>query len=100
MTARDRAGNVARTTTVVLVNSTEEFGEADLAPGARGKDVMALQERLREAKVYPRKGRLTEVFDAVTEKSVVRYQKRYRPRRPASWTVACARPWWAAWSRA
>ncbi len=78
VTARDRAGNVARTTTVVLVNSTEDFGEADLAPGARGKDVMALQERLREAKVYPRKGKLTEVFDAVTEKSVVRYQKRYK----------------------
>ncbi len=76
--ARDRAGNVARTTTVVLVNSTEEFGDADLAPGARGKDVLALQERLREAKVYPKKGKLTGVLDGVTEKSVVRYQKRYK----------------------
>jgi lipoprotein-anchoring transpeptidase ErfK/SrfK len=78
VTARDRAGNVARTATVVLVNSTEEFGEANLAPGARGKDVTALQERLREAKVYPKKGKLTGVLDGVTEKSVIRYQKRYK----------------------
>ena len=76
--ARDRAGNVARTTTVVLVNSTEEFGATDLAAGARGKDVTALQERLREAKVYPKKAKVTGVFDKVTEKSVVRYQKRYK----------------------
>ena len=77
VTARDRAGNVARTTTVVLVNSTEEFGVADLSAGARGKDVLMLQERLREARVYPRKGKLTGVLDRVTQKSVVRYQKRY-----------------------
>jgi lipoprotein-anchoring transpeptidase ErfK/SrfK len=78
VTARDRAGNVARTSTVVLVNSTEEFGVADLSAGARGKDVMMLQERLREARVYPRKGKLTGVFDGVTQKAVARYQKRYK----------------------
>ena len=39
---------------------------------------MALQQRLREAKVYPKKAKLTGVFDATTEKSVARYQKRYK----------------------
>ncbi len=74
---RDRAGNVARTSTVVNVNTSEEFGSADLAAGARGADVVALQERLREAKVYPKKAKLSGVLDPVTVKSVVRYQKRY-----------------------
>ncbi len=75
--ARDRAGNVARRTTVVNVNSTEEFGAVDLAAGAKGADVTDLQMRLREAKVYPKKAKLTGVFDPTTAKSVTRYQKRY-----------------------
>lgn len=74
---RDRAGNLARKTTVVSVNSTEEFGAADLAAGAKGADVVSLQQRLREAKVYPKKAKLTGVLDATTAKSVSRYQKRY-----------------------
>jgi len=74
---RDRAGNVARTRTVVHVDSTDEFGTADLVVGARGPDVRALQERLREAKVHPRKAKLTGVLDPVTAASVERYQKRY-----------------------
>ena len=99
--ARDRAGNVARTTTVVLVNSSEEFGEADLAPGARGKDVMALQQRLREAKVYPKKGKLTGVLDGVTAEVRGRgTRSATRRRRPGSWTGACARPWSGASSPA
>jgi len=77
VTVRDRAGNLARTSTVVAVNTTEEFGGADLARGAKGADVVALQERLREAKVYPKKAKLTGVLDATTAKSVLRYQKRY-----------------------
>ena len=36
-----------------------------------------LQGRLREAKVYPKKGKLTGVADATTMKSIARYQKRY-----------------------
>jgi lipoprotein-anchoring transpeptidase ErfK/SrfK len=75
--AKDRAGNVARTTTVVNVDSTEEFGPVDLGPGARGADVVALQERLREAKVFPKKGKLSGRFDKKTARSVLRYQKRY-----------------------
>lgn len=77
VTVRDRAGNVARKSTVVAVNSTEEFGAADLAAGAKGEDVVSLQQRLREAKVYPKKAKLTGVLDATTAASVVRYQKRY-----------------------
>lgn len=77
VTVRDRAGNTARKSTVVSVNSTEEFGAADLAAGAKGADVVSLQQRLREAKVYPKKAKLSGVLDATTAKAVVRYQKRY-----------------------
>ncbi len=77
VSVRDRAGNLARQTTVVNVNSSEEFGAADLAVGAKGADVVSLQERLREAKVYPKKAKLSGRLDAVTVKSVSRYQKRY-----------------------
>lgn len=77
VSARDRAGNVARERTVVNVDSTEEFGAVDLGAGARGADVTDLQKRLREARVYPKKAKLTGVFDRTTAKSVTRYQKRY-----------------------
>ncbi len=77
LTVRDRAGNAARTSTVVHVDSTDEFGVADLVAGARGPDVTALQERLREARVYPRKAKLTGVIDTVTMQSLARYRKRY-----------------------
>lgn len=75
--ARDRAGNVARTRTVVHVDSTDEFGAADLVAGARGPDVRELQQRLLAAKVYPRKAKLTGMMDRVTVQSLRRYQKRY-----------------------
>jgi lipoprotein-anchoring transpeptidase ErfK/SrfK len=77
ISVRDRAGNVARTTTVVSVDSTEEFGPVDLGAGAKGADVVALQQRLREAKVYPKKARLGGVLNATTVAAVSRYQKRY-----------------------
>ncbi len=77
VSVRDRAGNLARKSTVVNVNSSEEFGAADLGIGARGADVVSLQQRLREAKVYPKKAKLSGVLDATTAKSVTRYQKRY-----------------------
>ncbi|WP_217914328.1 L,D-transpeptidase family protein [Miltoncostaea marina] len=77
VTVRDRAGNRARATRVVHVDSTEEFGAADLGRRARGDDVVELQRRLREAKVYPKRAKLTGVIDAVTAKSISRYQKRY-----------------------
>jgi lipoprotein-anchoring transpeptidase ErfK/SrfK len=62
---------------VVQVNSTDEFGAVDMRLGARGADVTALQQRLREAKVHPKKGKLTGVIDKTTAKSITRYQKRY-----------------------
>jgi lipoprotein-anchoring transpeptidase ErfK/SrfK len=78
VSVRDRAGNVARGKRVVRVDSTEEFGPADIAAGARGADVVDLQKRLREAKVYPKKAKLTGVVDKTTRKSITRYQKRYK----------------------
>ena len=77
ITAKDRAGNVARVTRVVQVNSTDEFGSADLVAGARGADVTALQKRLRQSHVYPKKVRLTGVYDTITQASVTRYQTRF-----------------------
>lgn len=77
VTARDAAGNVSRSTRVVVVDTTDEFGDADLVRGARGADVVSLQERLREARVYPRKAKLTGVIDPTTTASIARYQKRY-----------------------
>jgi lipoprotein-anchoring transpeptidase ErfK/SrfK len=78
VTVRDRAGNVARSTRVVNVDSTEDFGAAEIGPKARGEDVTTLQQRLREAGVYPKKGKLSGVVDAKTEKAIARYQKRYK----------------------
>ena len=75
--AKDRAGNVTSAKRVVVVDSTDEFGTADIGRGARGADVTDLQQRLREAKVYPKKGKLTGIVDATTMKSIARYQKRY-----------------------
>ena len=73
--ARDRAGNVSRVTTVVHVDTTEELGGADLVAGARGEDVRALQRRLRDARAYPRRAKITGVLDPVTQASLKRYQK-------------------------
>lgn len=78
VTARDRVGNLARRTRVVVVDTTEVFGPYDVRPGARGADVVDLQRRLREARVYPKRARLTGVVDATTAKSILRYQKRYK----------------------
>ncbi len=74
----DRAGNVARAVRVVHVNSTEEFGSVEIGARARGADVTLLQQRLREAGVYPKKGKLSGVVDKKTEKAIARYQKRYK----------------------
>jgi lipoprotein-anchoring transpeptidase ErfK/SrfK len=77
VSVEDRAGNVARSKRVVRVDSTEEFGPANIGAGARGADVVDLQRRLREAKVYPKKAKLTGVVDKATLRSIRRYQKRY-----------------------
>jgi lipoprotein-anchoring transpeptidase ErfK/SrfK len=78
VTVKDRAGNVGRAERIVFVNSTEDFGSVQIGARARGADVVALQKRLREAGVYPKKGKLSGVVDAKTEKAIARYQKRYK----------------------
>jgi lipoprotein-anchoring transpeptidase ErfK/SrfK len=78
VTVKDRAGNVARGARVVLVDSSDEFGASEIGPGARGADVVTLQQRLREAKVFPKKGKLSGIVDKKTEKAIARYQKRYK----------------------
>ncbi len=77
VTATDPAGNATKVTRVVHVNSTDEFGVADMRPGARGPDVEDLQTRLRQSKVYPKKAKITGVYDPTTKKSVARYQTRF-----------------------
>jgi len=72
---RDPAGNVAKRTLTLLVDSTEQFGRSELRPGARGDDVTALQERLATAGVFTR--RPTGRFDAATAAAVRRYQRRH-----------------------
>jgi len=71
---RDRAGNVATKKLTVVVDSSEELGEATLVRGARGADVVALQERLKTARVY--RGKPTGVFDAKTYKALRKYQRK------------------------
>jgi lipoprotein-anchoring transpeptidase ErfK/SrfK len=75
VSARDRAGNRARATVVVLVDSTEQFGSSSLVSGARGADVLTLQQRLREARAYPKRLRFTSRFDPATRRAVTRYQR-------------------------
>ncbi len=77
VSVRDRAGNVARSTRIVRVDSTEEFGPADIGPGARGADVVELQKRLKESKVLAKRAKLTGVVDKRTVGAIKRYQKRY-----------------------
>jgi lipoprotein-anchoring transpeptidase ErfK/SrfK len=74
---RDRAGNATKATRVVVVDSTDEFGTVDIGRGARGADVKDLQQRLREAKLSPKKAKLTGVADPTTMKSIARYQRRF-----------------------
>lgn len=71
----DRAGNTARVVRQVIVDSTDEFGEKDMMPGASGGDVADLQERLKGAGVFPKRAAANGVYDRVTVKAVRRYQR-------------------------
>lgn len=73
---RDRAGNATVVRRDVFVDSTEEFGTADIGPDARGADVVALQQRLREAHVLGRRAR-RGLVDARTIRAIRRYQARF-----------------------
>lgn len=75
--AADAAGNTARVTRIVKVDTTEQFGAYEMVAGASGADVTQLQERLLEAGVYPKKAGTTATFDTTTVASVKRYQKKH-----------------------
>jgi lipoprotein-anchoring transpeptidase ErfK/SrfK len=75
VTVEDKGGNVVTRKQSVIVDSTEKFGSATLWPGARGRDVKALQSKLVNAGVYS--GRKSGYFDADTEKAVRKLQAKY-----------------------
>jgi len=72
VTAVDRGHHVTSDRRTFLVNSTEKLGKATLVYGARGRDVKALQRKLRSQGYYH--GHLTGVLDRRTEKAVRTFQ--------------------------
>ncbi len=52
ITAVDKGGNVVTDKQTFVIDSTEHFGNAMMWPGARGKDVKALQTKLADAGVF------------------------------------------------
>lgn len=72
----DAAGNRAKTTSTVIVDSTEEFGGKNLVAGARGEDVKSLQTALKDRGF--KKLRATGVYDPATVKAVRRYQELHK----------------------
>ncbi len=75
VTATDRGGNVARQRRAFVVDSTETFGAAPLWPGARGRDVRALQVLLDERGFF--EGVVNGRYDEATEAAVELFQARY-----------------------
>jgi len=73
ITATDRGHHVTTYKRTFLVNSTETLGKATLIYGARGRDVKALQRKLKSQGYY--RGRISGVLDRDTEKAVERFQK-------------------------
>lgn len=72
-TASDGGGNVVKRQRAFVVDSTERFGVAELWPGARGKDVTALQSALIDRGVY--QGHETGVYNATTAAAVKQFQE-------------------------
>ena len=75
VTVEDKGGNVVTRKESFTVDSTEHFGSATLWPGAKGKDVRALQGKLTNAGVYS--GKKSGYYDATTEKAVRKLQAKY-----------------------
>jgi lipoprotein-anchoring transpeptidase ErfK/SrfK len=73
VTVSDVGGHTTTWTRSFLVDSTESFGKAVLGPGAKGKDVKALQQVLAAKGLY--KGKVTSVLDDATEEAVAAYEK-------------------------
>lgn len=72
VTARDRGGNVTVARRTFVVDSSESLGAAELWPGARGRDVRALQRLLARREVYD--GRPSGRYDEATTAAVRRLQ--------------------------
>jgi hypothetical protein len=72
--ARDRAGNEARAEHALLVDTTETFGVATLARGARGDDVRTFLRLLREHGDYD--GPVTDTLGADAVEAVRDLQER------------------------
>jgi lipoprotein-anchoring transpeptidase ErfK/SrfK len=75
VTVEDKGGNVVTRKETFVVDSTEHFGSATLWPGAKGKDIKALQSKLANADVYS--GKKSGYYDAATEKAVRKLQAKY-----------------------
>jgi lipoprotein-anchoring transpeptidase ErfK/SrfK len=75
VTASDKGGNSVTREQAFVVDSTEHLGSATLWPGARGKDVKALQKDLINAGVY--NGKKTGVYDDKTKRAVKAFQNKY-----------------------
>ena len=75
ITVHDNGGNVVTDKQTFVIDSTEKFGGAVLWPGARGKDVKALQKKLANAGVFS--SAKTGVYDDKTEVAVRKFQSKY-----------------------
>ena len=71
-TAVDGAGHSSTWTRSFVVNSTEAFGARPIGPGAKGKDVTALQQILAGRGFY--KGKASGTFDDATAAAVAAYE--------------------------
>jgi lipoprotein-anchoring transpeptidase ErfK/SrfK len=71
---RDKAGNLAKKDFTVTVDTTDDFGEAEMVVGARGEDVRKLHRRLKSNKVY--RGKASASFTKKTERAVKAYQRK------------------------
>ena len=72
--ARDRAGNEQRARQALLVDTSETFGGATLAQGARGEDVRTFLRLLREHGGYD--GPVSDTLGAEAMKGVRDFQRR------------------------
>jgi len=75
ITASDKGGNVVTDKQTFVIDSTEHFGNATLWPGARGKDVKELQQKLADAGVFD--GPKNSVYDNHTVTAVKELQAKY-----------------------
>ena len=75
VTAADEGGNEVVDRQTFVVDSSERFGASALWPGARGKDVKELQQKLADAGVFS--GTASGVYDEATTEAVRKVQEQY-----------------------